>query len=387
MTSAGGGALRVDAAVDRPGFRLEASLSAESDEVVAVIGPNGSGKSTLLGLVSGDAPPTSGSVRVGDRVLSRAGTRPVPPAARGVGLLGQRALLFPHLSVLENVAFGPRAQGVRRGEGRTAAAEWLDRVGLADLAGRRPSELSGGQQQRVALARVLAARPRVLLLDEPFAALDVEAAVQMRRLVREHRAALGVPMLLVTHDPVDVVVLADRALVLDAGRVADEGGVADVLGAPRTPFVAALAGVNLLHGDIGPDGRVRLRSGLVLDPMLDTATFAPGDAVSVSFAPGSVRVLGSGRPEVADAPGPGPRDHWEATISSLEPVRGGVRVLCDEHPGLAADVTTTSAIAQGIEPGARVGFSIATGDITVRRRILARAERLADDSGGGVGSP
>nr|WP_244960686.1 ABC transporter ATP-binding protein [Pseudoclavibacter chungangensis] len=378
VTAPVGDTLRIDAALDRPGFRLEVAVTAEPDEVVAVLGPNGSGKSTLLGLVSGDIDPTDGVVRIGAHELSRAGERGVPPAARGVGLLGQRALLFPHLSVLENVAFGPRAQGRRAADARAAAAEWLERVGLADFAARRPSELSGGQQQRAALARVLAARPRVLLLDEPFAALDVEAAVQMRRLVREQRAALGVPMLLVTHDPVDVVVLADRAIVLDAGRVVDEGSVTDVLGAPRTPFAAALAGVNLLAGRVADDGSVRLRDGLVLHPSLDGAGVGAGDEVSVSFAPSAVRVRGiaAGGGDANDAGANDAdrerHDHWRGVVSSLEPVRGGVRVVCDEHPGVSADLPTASALAQGVEPGVVVHFAIEVRDITVR------AERHGD---------
>ncbi|MFK4730593.1 ATP-binding cassette domain-containing protein [Agromyces mediolanus] len=356
--------------VDRDGFRLEASLAVAPDEVLAVLGPNGSGKSTLLGAIAGQVPLTRGVIRVGGRRLDGTGAREVPPAERRVGLLGQQALLFPHLSALENVAFGPRAQGAGRHTARSAAAGWLERVGLAGFERRRPAELSGGQQQRVALARTLAARPAALLLDEPFAALDVEAAAGMRRLVREHRAALGIPMLLVTHDPLDALVLAGRAAILQAGRIVDEGPIARVLGHPRTPFIAALAGVDLVEGVALDDSAVRTPGGLVLRSA-EPAALAPGAPASAVFAPGAVHVRAAG----ADAPaaagaGAAPsgdgENRWRGTVASLEPAAGGVRIVTAEQPGIAVDVPTAAAVALDLEPGAALLFRVDPADVSVR---------------------
>ncbi len=279
-------------------FRLDVEVVVEASEVLAVLGPNGSGKSTLLAAIAGHRAPSAGVVRIGERVLARApsiggddeaGGVDVDLAERSVGLLGQHPLLFPHLSALENVAFGPRAQGMPKREARAAASDWLDRVGLTGLERRLPAALSGGQQQRVALARTLAARPDVLLLDEPFAALDVQTASAMRRLVAEQRASLAIPTLLVTHDPLDAIVLADRAAILQAGRIVQQGPTAEVLGHPRTPFAAALAGVNLLTGVAVARDAVRVAGAS--GPIVLRGTgeaLRVGTPASVVFSPASV---------------------------------------------------------------------------------------------------
>jgi len=361
-------ALVAELEVERGGFRLEASLAVGADEVLAVLGPNGSGKSTLLGAIAGHVPVARGEVRVGGRLLGGSTARDVPLPARRIGLLGQQPLLFPHLSALENVAFGPRAQGLGRREARTESAGWLERVGLAGFERRRPAELSGGQQQRVALARTLAARPAALLLDEPFAALDVEAAAGMRRLVREHRAALGIPMLLVTHDPLDALVLAGRAAILQAGRLVDEGPIARVLGHPRTPFIAALAGVDLVEGVALDPATVRAAGGLVLRSAerADLVTGAPASAV---FAPAAVHVRAAGAdasPGAAAAVGEAGANRWSGTVASLEPTAGGVRILTAEQPEVAVDVPTAAAVALDLEPGAVLAFRVDPADVSVR---------------------
>ncbi|WP_052226668.1 sulfate/molybdate ABC transporter ATP-binding protein [Microbacterium mangrovi] len=232
------GMLSADVRVALGAFELDAALTADPGEIVAVLGPNGAGKSTLLAAVAGHRG-VAGTVRIGDRVLDGPGHH-VAPADRRVGLLGQRALLFPHLTALENVAFGPRSQGRHRSAARDTARAWLERVGLGDLAGRRPAALSGGQQQRVAIARAFAAAPDALLLDEPFAALDVQTGAQVRRIVAGVAKDAGIPILLVTHDPQDARELADRTVVLQSGRVVDEGPTHDVLRRRSTEFVAAL---------------------------------------------------------------------------------------------------------------------------------------------------
>ncbi|MBS1906903.1 MAG: ATP-binding cassette domain-containing protein, partial [Actinobacteria bacterium] len=285
---------------------MSAAFEVRPGEILAVIGPNGSGKSTLLNAIAGFLP-ASGSVVIGDRVLDGpavpGATRGihVPPARRRIALLGQRALLFPHLSVRENVAFGPRAQGVPHAEARRRAERRLEEVGLDGLAVRRPAELSGGQQQRAAIARALAAEPEALLLDEPFAALDAQSAAQARRLIAAQQgepgaAAAGeggerraIPIVLVTHDPMDALILATRTLVMHDGSVVQSGRTADVLGHPRSEFVAALAGVNRLEAVDAGDGAVSA-GGLVLRGRGDA--LGERAAGSVVFAPGSVRVEG-----------------------------------------------------------------------------------------------
>ena len=189
-----------------------ASFAIADGETVALSGPNGAGKSTLLGVIAGTVPVSSGSVVVGGADVTR-----LPPHRRRVTLLAQDPLLFPHLTALDNVAFGPQARGSARDEARAAALEWLDAVGLADLAGRKPRQLSGGQAQRVAVARALAIRPDVLLLDEPLRALDADVAPAVRLLLAEVLA--DVTTILVSHDPADAAALADRTLQLADGRV------------------------------------------------------------------------------------------------------------------------------------------------------------------------
>ncbi|UJP09802.1 ABC transporter ATP-binding protein [Microbacterium sp. KUDC0406] len=346
-------------------FHVDMALDAAPGEVLAVLGPNGSGKSTLLAALAGHLPIDDGRIALDGRMLddTAAGGRAVhvPPAQRRVGLLGQRALLFPHLSALENVAFGPRAQGVSSAAARRDAKGWLDRVGLGDLAPHRPAQLSGGQQQRVALARALAARPDALLLDEPFAALDVETASQARRLVAEQRDSAGIPLVLVTHDPLDAVVLAARTAIVHDGRIVQEGPTTEVLGHPRSTFVAALAGVNLVSGDGSADDTVRGD---------DILWCGIGDAVptgaagTVAFAPGSVRIQRADAPASAASVG---SNAWEGTVVTLEPLPGGMRLRTVEHPEIAVDCPSTVAVAAGVAPGVRLRFTVHPDDVSVRR--------------------
>ncbi|WP_082870680.1 ATP-binding cassette domain-containing protein [Nocardia terpenica] len=233
---------------------LDVELTVGPGEVLAVLGPNGAGKSTLLDIVAGLLPPDGGEVRLAGRVLTDVAKGiAVPPHRRGVSLLAQDPLLFPHLSVAANVAFGPRSRGVGGRAAAEIAREWLRAVDATDLAARRPGGLSGGQAQRVALARALAVRPRLILLDEPMAALDVTVAPAMRallhRVLREPARNTHAPSaVLVTHDIVDALTLADRVVVLEAGRIVEQGPVGEVLSRPRSTFAAHIAGVNLLMG-------------------------------------------------------------------------------------------------------------------------------------------
>ncbi|WP_312870672.1 sulfate/molybdate ABC transporter ATP-binding protein [Gordonia asplenii] len=256
----------------------------------AVVGPNGAGKTTLLRVIAGLAHADSAVITAGDQSLDGASAR-VPAHRRGVALLGQDARLFPHLSVADNVAFAPRAQRLNRTEVKMRVTQWLAACEAADLAERKPAQLSGGQAQRVAIARALAAQPRILLLDEPFRALDVDVAGRLRALLRDLLASREQTTIFVTHDVVDVVTLADDAVVIDDGRIVDAGPTADVLGRPANAFTASLAGLNLVSGKwdgsavVAAEGKL---SGFLAEPVRvtdhATAVFGP-DAVVVTTSP------------------------------------------------------------------------------------------------------
>lgn len=281
--------LRVLADSRIPFLELDESFAVGS--TAAVLGPNGAGKTTLLRVIAGllDAGGRT-NVSVGDDVLCDRHVR-VPPHRRGVSLLSQDARLFPHLSVRANVAFAPAAQHLCRSEVAERVERWLAVTEVAELADRKPHELSGGQAQRVAIARALAAQPRILLLDEPFRALDIDVAGRLRALLRDVLADHTRTTIMVTHDVVDVVTLADHALVVEAGRAVDRGSVRQVLGHPANAFVARLAGLNLLAGrwdGAAVDGDGVRVSGAIAEPVAvggpATAVFAP-DAVAVFTAP------------------------------------------------------------------------------------------------------
>jgi molybdate transport system ATP-binding protein len=244
--------------VERPAFRLDVDLGVPAGSVTAVVGPNGAGKSTLLRALAGLVPLTAGRVALDGRVLERAGdgepAARIPAEGRGIGIVFQDHLLFPHLSALGNVAFGPRAHGVARADAEHRARALLDRLGIAHLADRRPARLSGGQSQRVALARALVLEPPLLLLDEPMAALDAGTRLDVRDLLAEELRRFGGAAVLVTHDPVDALALADRIHVLEGGRRVQEGAPAEVAARPATAYVARLVGMNRVEGR-DPAGR------------------------------------------------------------------------------------------------------------------------------------
>ena len=219
----------------RGAFALDVELTVEPGRVLALLGPNGAGKSTALGVLAGTVEPDGGSISLGGRVLDG-----VPTEARRIGVVFQDYLLFPHLSVLENVAFGPRSAGIPRRDARERATEWLERLGVAEFARQRPEQLSGGQAQRVALARALAADPELLLLDEPLAALDVEVRDDVRSELAQHLADWGGLTIVVTHNFEDVAALAHDVIVLEKGAVTQRASVRDLVRDPATPYVRRL---------------------------------------------------------------------------------------------------------------------------------------------------
>jgi molybdate transport system ATP-binding protein len=355
------GALDLQAVVGVRGF--DAGVRIAPGEVVAVLGANGAGKSTLLSVISGLVQPDTGRVTLDEQVLvdTAAGVW-VPPHRRRVVLLEQQALLFPHLSVLANVAFGPRSQGRGRADAAAIAARWLDAVDATDLADRRPNQLSGGQAQRIAVARALAADPALLLLDEPMSALDVAVAPAMRHLLR---AVLRDPdsprtALVVTHDLIDALTLADRVLVLDDGRIVEDGPARTVLSQPRSAFAARIAGVNLISGRVAADGLTG-SAGTEIHGMLDPDCTPGGSAVAV-FSPQAVAVH-------LTEPTGSPRNHLPVTVTELEPRGEIVRVhasgLGTEATALIADITAASAADLDLVPGKAVFLAVKATEVTI----------------------
>jgi molybdate transport system ATP-binding protein len=333
-------------------------------EVLAVLGPNGAGKSTTLHVIAGLVRPDEGLVRLGGRVLTDTASGVfVPTHARRVGMLLQDALLFPHLNVAANVAFAPRSGHRRRSrrEARATAEHWLAKVDAAGLAARMPRQLSGGQAQRVALARALAADPDVLLLDEPLAGLDVATATAMRKLLRDNLTREGRSAVLITHDVLDVLTLADRVLVLESGRIVETGSAASVLAAPRSHFGARFAGVNLVSGTAGPDGALNTEWGGPWHGNPAAEVVVGGPAVAV-FPPSAVAVY-------RDKPHGSPRNTVEVVVAELDSRGAALRVRADQQPdgapGLAADITAESAAELRVAPGERVYFTVKTQEITV----------------------
>lgn len=337
---------------------VEFEVSVADGEVLAVLGPNGAGKSTLLLMIAGLLRPDAGRIELGDTVVTDTGAGTFVPAhARGVAMLSQQAMLFPHMSVAANVGYAPRCRGLSRGAARKAARHWLDAVGAADLAERKPAQLSGGQAQRVALARALAAEPRLLLLDEPMAALDVTAAPAMRRLLRDVLSGTGRTAIVVTHDLLDALAIADRVIVVDRGRVAESGPVREVLTTPRSEFAATIAGVNLVPGSITGPGILRTSWGADLSGISELPVGAPAIAL---FRPSAVAVHLS-------APHASPRNVLGVTITELDIHGTTVRVRGvdprDDRTVLAADITAAAAADLDLEPGRGVYFVVKTQEV------------------------
>ncbi|MFF8909865.1 ABC transporter ATP-binding protein [Streptomyces olivaceoviridis] len=327
--------------VDRGTFRLDVTLKADPGDVLALLGPNGAGKTTALRALAGLTPLSDGHLHLDGTPLAH-----TPPESRPVGVVFQDYLLFPHLSALDNVAFGPRCQGVRKAEARAQAAAWLERMGLTAHAGAKPRGLSGGQAQRVALARALATRPRLLLLDEPLAALDARTRLEVRAQLRRHLAEFEAVSVLVTHDPLDAMVLADRLVVVEHGRVVQEGTPADIARHPRTDYIARLVGLNLYRGQAAGH-TVRLDTG----PAITTTEELSGPAF-VAFPPSAVTLFRD-RPSGASA-----RNLWRCEVAGLETYGDQIRAdLTGELP-LAADLTTVAAAELDLHPGAPVWATV-----------------------------
>ncbi|MGH3451633.1 MAG: ABC transporter ATP-binding protein [Haloechinothrix sp.] len=344
--------LDAEITVDRGSrFTLELTLAAERGETVGLLGPNGAGKSTALRTLAGLLPLSAGHIALDGHLLDAAATDTfVRPERRPVGVVFQDYLLFPHLSTVDNVAFGLRARGVDRRSARKQAEAWLHRVGLGDHLRSRPRAISGGQAQRVALARALVTDPRLLLLDEPLAALDAGTRIEVRSELRHHLADYPGTTVLVTHDPLDAMVLSDRLLILEGGHVVQQGSPTEIAQHPRTDYVAELVGLNLYRGT-SRGTTVELTGG----GTLTTATSHTGD-VFVAFSPTAVSLHRT-------QPHGSARNTWPVHVRGLEGRGTTTRLLLAGRPEVLADVTPTAVADLDLAAGTALWVALKATEI------------------------
>ena len=345
------GSLEAQFVVRRPSHTTTVELVATPGEVIGLIGPNGAGKSTTLRALAGLVAVDEGVIRVGGVTWSSPDVH-LPPHERSVGVVFQDHLLFPHLTAVDNVAFGPRSSGVPRKEARTRGMSWLERLAISDLADRHPRELSGGQAQRVAIARALASEPRMLLLDEPTASLDASGAMALRSQLREHLRAFDGVSIVVTHTALDAMVMTDRLVVLDEGAIVQTGTPSEVAARPRTDHVAALVGLNLVRGDAS-EGAIAIddATSLVSAEPLSGPAFA-------AFSPASVSLY-------AEQPSGSPRNVWLGTVTSVSPHGDAVRVQVEGPVPLLADITPAALATLDLRPGSPIWTSVKATEVTI----------------------
>ncbi|MBA0052674.1 molybdate ABC transporter permease subunit [Streptomyces sp. AJS327] len=385
VEATGGGTLTAELS----GF-VRLALGAEPGTTIAVVGPNGAGKTTLLRALLGLTPRARARLLLGGRDVSR-----LPVHRRRVSWVPQDGALFPHLSARANVAYGLRAHGVRRSSARRTATHWLDQLGVGHLAHRRPAQLSGGQAQRVALARALASDPRLLLLDEPLAALDQTTRTRVRRTLRRHLDGFTGVCLLVTHDPVEAVSLADRVLVLEAGAAVQYGTPSEVVRRPGSRWVARMLGNNAWPGTVTAHGGLALDEGgeLATDGVPADAVLphsptphsptptpirapAPAPVPAPDPAPeGALRVGGRALAVVApDAvsvfrrrPDGSPRNVWPGTVREITALGGRLRVVIvpESGPELIAEITSTAAAELRLAEGTHVWAVLKATQVTL----------------------
>jgi molybdate transport system ATP-binding protein len=333
-------------------FVLDASVHADAGTTLAILGPNGAGKTTVLRALAGLVPLAGGRVTLEGEVLEDAAVHTWrPPDARRVGFVFQERALFPHLSVLANVAFGLRARGVPRGQAHALAREWLVRVGLSGFEQARPATLSGGQAQRAALARALAPDPRLLLLDEPLEAVDAPARLELRRTLRERLHGFSGVRVLVTHDPLEAAALADRVAILEAGALVQEGVFSEVTARPRSPWVARMAGVNLLRG-VAAEGSLRLDTGA-----LAVASDVRGPALA-TIHPRAIAVH-------REPPTGSPRNVIRGTVAGIDREGDRWRVRITGSIDLVAEVTPAAAAELHLADGGVVYAAVKATEVDV----------------------
>jgi molybdate transport system ATP-binding protein len=345
--------LRLACQLQRGALPLDVDLRIGASETVAIVGPNGAGKSTLLAVIAGLLRIDRGTVALDGQILDGGPEVPfVLPEDRRCGVLFQELLLLPWLTARDNVAYGLRCRGTPRTAARRVADHWLQRVGVPEVRDALPRALSGGQAQRVALARALAGEPRLLLLDEPLSAVDASARLALRRDLRTHLDAFAGPRLLVTHDAIDAFALADRIAVLEAGRIVQVGGVAEITSRPRSRYVADLVGRNFLRGHCHA-GRLVVDGGGEL-----IVSQAPEGAVLATVHPRAIALYRS-RPDGT------PRNVWAAEIEALEAAGDRVRVRLGGAPSLVAEVTPLAVAELQLGVGGTVWVALKATEIEV----------------------
>ena len=334
-------------------FELDVDLKVEPGEVVAVLGPNGAGKTSILRGLAGLLPLDVGRVALDGVVLEEpVASVFVPSERRPIGMVFQDYLLFPHLTAVDNIAFGLRSRGTPRPAATATARQWLERVGLAAEAERKPGSLSGGQAQRVALARALATNPALLLLDEPMAALDASTRVELRRDLRRHLESFRGVRLLVTHDPVEAMAMADRLVILEHGRVLQSGTPSEVTQRPRSRYVADLVGVNLFRGRASNNVITIAGGGSLM------ATGASDGEVFAVVHPRTVALYRT-RPDGT------PRNVWEGRAVDLDFEGDRVRVRLEGTPAIVAEVTPAAVRELSLDRGDPVWVAVKATEVNV----------------------
>ncbi|MCX6542323.1 MAG: ABC transporter ATP-binding protein [Actinobacteria bacterium] len=346
--------LRADVQLRRGALDLSVDIEVRPGEVLALLGPNGAGKSTLLRCLAGLAAVDAGRIMIDSNAVDDPAVAAfVEPEGRSVGFVFQNYVLFEHMTIVENVAFGLRASGTPKARALATAHDWLKRVGLAELAAVRPKALSGGQAQRVALVRALATSPRVLLLDEPLAALDVGTRATVRRDLHRHLESFEGMAILVTHDPVDAYALADRVAILDAGRIVQIGTLAEVTARPRSRYVADLVGVNLVSGNVS-EGVLATSSGARV--VIADAPAGPSLAI---IRPHSISLVRD-HPEGSSA-----RNVWAGTVAEIDRLGERARVSIDGLLPLTAEITVAALEAMQLRSGDDLFATVKATDIEV----------------------
>jgi molybdate transport system ATP-binding protein len=347
------GGLEAAFAMDRASFRLELDLSIAPGATIALLGPNGAGKSTAVATIAGLLSIDEGRITLAGTVLDDPGEDVfVPSERRRVGVVFQDLLLFPHLTVLDNVAFGLRSRGAGRNAAHDAAHEWLDRLELSGFAERRPGDLSGGQAQRVALARAMVSEPDLLLLDEPLSALDVTTRAEMRRILARHLETFPGPRLMITHDPTEAFLLADEIHVIEDGAVTQSGTADQIRLTPRTRYAADLGGSNLI-------------AGTAYDGLVDTGAHHLHIADHGVTGP----VLATIRPAAISLhrrkPEGSPRNTWATTVETVEHLGDRTRLQTGDPVALTVEITEEATVALELAPGTPVWVSIKATEIGI----------------------
>ncbi|MGE0142832.1 MAG: sulfate/molybdate ABC transporter ATP-binding protein [Planctomycetota bacterium] len=348
--------LHVDFRLQRGGFALDVRFDVRDGETVALLGPNGAGKTTALLAIAGLLRIDDGRIALAEHVLDGGPAVPfVPAEARRAGFVFQDHVLFPHLNVVENVAFGLRSRGEPKRPSLEAASRWLERVGISQAHHRSlPNQLSGGQAQRVALARALASSPRLLLLDEPLASVDASAKLDLRRELRDHLATFAGPRLLVVHDIADALSMAERIVVIEHGRVVQDGPIRELVHRPRTRYVADLVGLNCFHG-VCRESVVRVGGAA-----FTVASPLEGEVV-VTVHPRAVALY-------RERPTGSPRNVWQAPVVAIEPTLDRIRVQLGGELPIVAEVTAAAVHDLELCAGRQVWASVKATEAEVYLR-------------------